>query len=191
MRKLSVSGFGPVQLILAGFVISAMLRLGTQGMALAGVANASASGIATQDSQVCETPPDMGSLLATLKQRQEQIAGREQKLSERRLSLDAVEVRIAAEMQALTQAQEKLAATLAIADNAAENDLNRLTAVYENMKPKDAAGVFSAMDMTFAAGFLSRMQPKAAAGIMSAMPAEKAYSISVVMAGRNARAPTE
>jgi len=41
----------------------------------------------------------------------------------------------------------------------------------------------------FAAGFLSRMQPAAAAAIMAGMTPEQAYSISVLIAGRNAMAP--
>jgi flagellar motility protein MotE (MotC chaperone) len=58
------------------------------------------------------------------------------------------------------------------------------------MKPKDAAAIFESMDVTFAAGFLARMNRDAAARLMAGLSAEKAYSISVVMAGRNARAPT-
>jgi len=35
------------------------------------------------------------------------------------------------------------------------------------------------------------MRPESAAGILSEMPPNSAYSISVVMAGKNANAPTE
>ena len=80
---------------------------------------------------------------------------------------------------------------LAVAEKAAEGDLSRLTSVYEAMKPKDAAALFEAMEPEFAAGFLGRMRPDAAAGIMTGLSPETAYMISVVLAGRNARAPTE
>jgi flagellar motility protein MotE (MotC chaperone) len=47
------------------------------------------------------------------------------------------------------------------------------------------------MSPEFAAGFLGRMAPEAAAAILSGMSAEAAYGISVIVAGRNANAPTE
>jgi flagellar motility protein MotE (MotC chaperone) len=47
------------------------------------------------------------------------------------------------------------------------------------------------MDPVFAAGFLGRMRSDAAAAILAGLPPELAYSISVVLAGRNASVPTE
>ncbi|NHX27768.1 hypothetical protein HA397_27890, partial [Escherichia coli] len=85
-------------------------------------------------------------------------------------------------------AEDSLRATLTLAETAAESDLARLTAVYENMKPKDAAGLFEQMSPDFAAGFMGMMRPDAAAQIMAALDPATAYSISVVLAGRNARA---
>ncbi len=45
-------------------------------------------------------------------------------------------------------------AEASLADVAAENDLQSLTQVYENMKPKDASALFEEMSPEFAAGFL-------------------------------------
>ena len=87
--------------------------------------------------------------------------------------------------------EAKLRATLAVADGAAEADVERLTAVYQAMKPKDAAALFETMSPDFAAGFLGRMAPESAAAILSGMSAEAAYGISVIVAGRNAKAPKE
>ena len=53
------------------------------------------------------------------------------------------------------------------------------------MKPSEAAALFQKMDPDFAAGFLGRMAPKSAASILSGLDAEKAYAISVHLAGRN------
>jgi flagellar motility protein MotE (MotC chaperone) len=79
--------------------------------------------------------------------------------------------------------------TLAIADGAAEKDLAKLTAVYEAMRPADAAALFQTMAPEFAAGFLGRMRPEIAAAVLAGMNPGKAYSISVLIAGRNATAP--
>ena len=66
-----------------------------------------------------------------------------------------------------------------------------LVATTTATKPKDAAALFETMDPSFAAGFLSRMPADAAAGVLAGLSPEAAYTISVVMAGRNANAPQE
>ena len=91
----------------------------------------------------------------------------------------------------LKTAEEELRAVLALADGAAEGDLARLTAVYESMKPKDAIPLFEKMAPEFAAGFLGRMRPDAAGAILSGLPPDSAYSISAILAGRNATAPQD
>ncbi len=129
--------------------------------------------------------------MIAIQQRMAALTVQEQRLADRRQVLVAVEQKSAEQLAILGAAEAKLAATLAIADEAAEKDLARLTAVYENMKPKSAADIFSTMDIGFAAGFLARMRPDAAAEIMAGLPTDKAYAISLTIAGRNADAPTE
>jgi flagellar motility protein MotE (MotC chaperone) len=94
-------------------------------------------------------------------------------------------------MVQLEAMEAKLAATLALADGAAEADVERLTKVYQAMKPKDAAKLFETMSPEFAAGFLGRMPPESAAAILSGMSAESAYGVSVIVAGRNANVPKD
>jgi flagellar motility protein MotE (MotC chaperone) len=57
------------------------------------------------------------------------------------------------------------------------------------MDAADAAALFSQMDPGFAAGFLGRMQADAAAGVMAELDPGVAYTISVLIATRNASAP--
>jgi flagellar motility protein MotE (MotC chaperone) len=57
------------------------------------------------------------------------------------------------------------------------------------MKPKDAAALFETMEPEFAAGFIARMLPDSAAKVMSGLDPKVAYTISVILAGRNASAP--
>lgn len=138
-----------------------------------------------------EPMPDMPALLKAIQAREAQIAEREAYIDRRMQTLAVAEQRIREQMDALTEAESKLAATLSLADNATEEDVARLTEVYQRMKPTDAAGIFETMDIQFAAGFFSRMRPESSAAIMANLPADLAYSISVVMAGRNANAPRE
>ena len=94
-------------------------------------------------------------------------------------------------MDEMKAVEEELKATLALADGAAEKDIQNLTAVYQAMKPKDAAALFETMSPEFAAGFLGRMPPDSAAAILSGMSAEAAYGISVIVAGRNSDVPKD
>ncbi len=135
--------------------------------------------------------PDAPALLKALQDREAQITEREAYIDRRMQTLAVAEQRIREQMDALTTAEAKLASTLSLADNATEADVARLTEVYQRMKPADAAAIFQTMDIQFAAGFFSRMRPESSAAIMANMPADMAYSISVVMAGRNAAAPRE
>ena len=98
---------------------------------------------------------------------------------------------VADDLRRLEQAEEDLRATMAQADKAAETDIDQLTAVYENMKPDQASALFQMMEPSFAAGFLGRMRSDAAAAILAGLEPDLAYSISVVLAGRNAEVARE
>lgn len=139
----------------------------------------------------CPPPLEPESLLNAIREREQQLTIMENRLADREQVLRVSRIRIDEQLVALEEAEKKLAATLALADTAAQQDISRLTSVYESMKPKDAAAIFETMDIDFAAGFLMQMRPDAAAGILANLTSETAYSVSVVMAGRNAGAPTE
>ncbi|MFP3385496.1 MULTISPECIES: MotE family protein [Tritonibacter] len=140
------------------------------------------------------TVPDsaeMQAMLAAFKKRETLLNEREAELEDRMRALEIADQAINKKLTDLQQAEEKLLATLALADGAAEQDVTKLTSVYEQMKPKEAAALFEEMDPTFAAGFLARMRPEAAAGVMAGLSPEAAYTISVVLAGRNGEVPKE
>lgn len=137
----------------------------------------------------CPVPP--ARLLEALRAREAQISAREAALNDRQAALAMSDQAITARIAELTAMEASLKETLALADGAAERDLTNLTAVYEAMKPADAAALFETMAPEFAAGFLGRMRPDAAAAILSGMKSEAAYSISVLVAGRNATVPKQ
>ncbi|EEB84621.1 MotE family protein [Roseobacter sp. GAI101] len=131
----------------------------------------------------------LAKMLDTLQTKEAQLNAREAEQNKREANLEAATAEVSIKLAELKKAEENLRKTISITDGAAEGDLSKLTAVYENMKPKDAAALFEAMEPDFAAGFLSRMRPDAAANVMAGLPPEFAYSISVLLAGRNANAP--
>lgn len=135
--------------------------------------------------------PELLALLEQTRERERKLAERETAMQERLQALRLVETAVAENLARLETAEAKLRATMASADKAAENDIARLTSVYENMKPDQASALFQLMEPSFAAGFLGRMRPDAAAAILAGLKPDLAYSISVVLAGRNASVPRE
>ena len=186
-------GRGTLWLIAALLVSSGLLRLSNgSGSALArGVAEFSASDPAPAMPTVCEPAPDIEAVLKALNIRSESLDTRDAAIADRMSALILAETEITRKLAALESAEQRLSATLSLADEAAETDLGRLTSVYEAMKPKEAAALFQEMAPEFAAGFLGRMRADAAAAVLAGLSPQAAYTISVILAGRNANAPTE
>ncbi|MGR3761337.1 MotE family protein [Roseobacteraceae bacterium NS-SX3] len=134
---------------------------------------------------------ELQAMLAAFQDREQALAAREAEIQDRMKALEIADQAIEKKLAALKEAEDGLKSTLALADGATETDVTRLTTVYEQMKPKEAAALFEEMDPAFAAGFLGRMRAEAAAGIMAGLSPEAAYTISVVLAGRNGTVPTE
>lgn len=181
--------------ILALFLFaSVILRMGDHVGAAWAAPNASATepAIARAD-LVLGMPLDtqtLPALLDAFKEREAKLIEAEQMAQLREEALARSAEAIAAQLTILETAEAKLAETLAMTDTAAAADLDRLAAVYENMKPRDTAALFAEMAPGFAAGFLGLMRPEAAAAIMTELEPETAHLISVMLAGRNANAPT-
>jgi flagellar motility protein MotE (MotC chaperone) len=176
---------GALQVLAVFLILSAVLRAGAQiGPAFANepvdIAPAAAQPAAPTDE-----------LLAAFQAREARLTAREDQLRDRLQALRVAEAEIEEKLTAMRDAEQALNASIAQAETASIADLDLLTAVYENMKPKEAAALFEQMQPQFAAGFLAMMQPAAAALIMSELLPETAYSFSVVIAGRNANAPTQ
>lgn len=194
-KKRARKGGRSALILIAGFFLaSGLLRLGSgTGSAIAREVDAlrHSEQEEMQAPVACESGEGIGELLAAIKQREARIEQQETAFANRMQALAVAEVGMKRNLTALIEAEQKLKSTMASANMAAEDDLARLTSVYENMKAKDAAALFEEMDPRFSAGFLGRMRPDAAAAIFAGLTPAKAYSISVILAGRNADVPTE
>ena len=178
--------FSTLAVIAMLLICSAGLRvLGGASMALAADDQdhipASMSPLSETESQNLE----LDALLSSFRSREEALEKEEVRVLERSSQLKELETTIALKLEELDVAEAKLRELLAFANSASEDDVARLTAVYENMKPKNAATVFEEMDPAFAAGFLARMRPDAAATVMASLKPKTAYAVSVVLAGRH------
>ncbi len=176
------SGRGALVILSLILASAGALRLGSGiGMALANSSTEPAAPLK------CPLPP--AALAAALTGREAEVGAKEVAIADRMAALALADAAINKRMAELQTAEADLKKTLTIADGAAEKDITRLVAVYEAMRPADAAALFQTMAPEFAAGFLGRMRPDAAAAVLSGMKPDKAYSISVLIAGRNALAP--
>ncbi len=169
------------------FAASVILRVGTMDMNL--VSAAEASDPAPAMSVAGPTAPIRAALdeVTALRDR---LASRERELDDRERAIDAAQALVEARLSELEAAEARLEALIQTSDSAAEGDLARLTQVYETMDPDQAAELFEQMDANFAAGFLTRMAPGVSADIMTELDPATAYAISIVIATRNAAAPT-
>jgi flagellar motility protein MotE (MotC chaperone) len=177
---------GTLTVIATLLIFSAGLRLigaSTEAFALDGQ-NGPLANATTGDAVVAQNA-EMDLLLTSFQLREQKIKVEEARISARVKTLEQAERTIAEKITQLEDAEARLRELLAIASSASEDDVARLTAVYENMKPKDAAVVFEEMEPAFAAGFLARMRSDAAASIMAGLAPKTAYAISVVLAGRH------
>lgn len=187
------NGRGSLVLIISLLFCSAALRIGIgAGQAVATESPFAAETSSRERASVSNDPEDLskyGEMLEAFQLREKNLKEKEERLELRFKALAVADEEIDRRLAALRDAEETLSNMLAIASTAAEDDLARLTSVYENMKPKDAAALFEEMEPAFAAGFLGRMKPAAAAGVMAGLTPGTAYSVSVLLAGRNAEVP--
>jgi flagellar motility protein MotE (MotC chaperone) len=175
------AALGGVSLIVLCFVGSAALRFGESGLAVA-------EEIVDRAGLPAAPPGD--ALLAAVRAREGDLDTREKTLADRAQALNVAEAKLAEQLAAFEKARSQLEGTLATADKAAEKDIDRMTTVYEKMKPADAARILDKMDVAFAAGLLGRMRPEIAAQVLAGMSAEAAYAVTVTVASRNSRVPT-
>ncbi|MGR3711980.1 MAG: MotE family protein [Shimia sp.] len=174
-------------------VASALLRVGVGASeAIAREEPLIGSPLATMSSpQTCEQPEDMRALMAAFEEREMRIEKQEEEIRNRMQALAVADTEVTRKLAELEAAEGRLRSVIAVAETAADDDVTRLTRVYETMKPKNVAALFEEMDPDFAAGFIARMNPDSAAGVMAGLSPHAAYTISVVLAGRNANVPTD
>lgn len=187
--KFSHNGKRGTLIIISIFlVLSAILRFGlsaNEAFALAAIVKPMDPMQATNPSEVCAPPPDLGKALSVVKTKNLELIEREKSIQTRETDLAIIKDAIEAKLTELLNVEEQLRETISLADRAAESDVQNLTAVYSSMKPKEAAELFEEMDVEFAAGFLSLMAPQDAAPIMAELSPAKAYALSAKIAGRS------
>ncbi|MHA1530316.1 MAG: MotE family protein [Alphaproteobacteria bacterium] len=177
---------GALSSLAACFFVSGLLRAGEVVAALPAHGGSAPEHTAEQARTPVEAEAsDLGALAAELHRQRADLARREAALEEREQLLEAIEERLRDRLAELAAARDKLAETAALVDDAAGKDVRHLADMYRQMKPKQAGRLFDAMAPEFAAGFLGQMGAAPAALILANMEADKAYAVSLLLAGRN------
>ncbi|MEM8569623.1 MAG: hypothetical protein AAGG56_01830 [Pseudomonadota bacterium] len=185
--------FGGLSLILVCFLGSAGLRFADSAHAFSDeISEMAAFYPAAGAIPNVEEPVDSSdALLQAIKEREVQLDRKDRQLADREQELRVAEQKLAEQLAAFEIAQRNLEETLALADGAAERDIERMKTVYESMKPAEAALIFQQMETSFAAGLLARMRPEIAANVMGAMEPDAAYAVTLTIASRNTDVPIE
>jgi flagellar motility protein MotE (MotC chaperone) len=129
-------------------------------------------------------------VLSRLGERRETLDQREADIETQARLLEAAEKRLdqrVAKLEALQATIERLLGQLGEAEEA---EVGRLVSIYEKMKPKSAAEIFSAMDEETLIGVASRMKDQSLSSIMAAMPTEKAVRLTATLAKRHRQPST-
>ncbi|MEM6497273.1 MAG: hypothetical protein AAF709_11150 [Pseudomonadota bacterium] len=190
MPRRSLSQRSVLMVVASMLIASGGVRIGIGAGPAIAFAEEQVAGDA-QQSEAEQADMPVSSLVSALQEREARLQEREVALEDRMRALSLAENELRERLTELQEAEASLMATLALSESANDTDIGRLTTVYESMKAAEAAALFEEMAPEFASGFLVRMQPESAAAIMAGLEPQTAYSISVIIAGRNANAPTE
>ena len=111
-------------------------------------------------------------LLQDLRARRDTLDTRDRAQDLRERLLEAAEARIDQKIAELKAIEETIRALLVQHDEEKEEAMRRLVKMYENMKPKDAARIFTELDMEILLDVAERMREVKMAPILAAMAAD-------------------
>lgn len=136
-------------------------------------------------------PPEQqcvtGEVLQAINTKMATLKKREGEMNARESAFRAIKARLQKQLVAVETAKASLDESLRYRTEIAKDDITHLSAMYETMKPKQAARIFNEMDANFAAGFLRQMKGSQAGLILANMNTTKAYQISLILASKGAK----
>ena len=153
-----------------------------QGDRLARLLTAEAASTGLLDG--CTDVPEAVALAETLRLRGIAVDRALADLARRKEEIAAAEAQIVARLLSLKKAKAALAETRAGQDAGRSEGIERLIAVYDAMKPAEAATIIAALPPDFAAEILTRVQPDAGARIIAQIDPGQAAVLTAHMGAR-------
>jgi flagellar motility protein MotE (MotC chaperone) len=121
-------------------------------------------------------------VLLDLRQRRQELDGRETALAARESTLAAAELRLNARVTELETLQHQLESLEQARQQRDDVSWQGLVKTYESMKPRDAATIFNDLEMPVLLGVVDRMKDRTAAPILAAMLPDKARELTIKLA---------
>jgi flagellar motility protein MotE (MotC chaperone) len=123
-------------------------------------------------------------ILERLQERRQQLDTRTRELDIREGLLAAAEKRVEARLTELKEVEAHIAAASEKKDEAETIRLKSLVAMYENMKPRDAAKIFDRLELGVLIDVASKIKPRTMADILAQMSPDVAEHLTVELASR-------
>lgn len=121
-------------------------------------------------------------LLERLSTRRTELESYEQELAMRASLVEAAEKRIEERQQTLKSIEDQIASLVEQRKEMEEGQFAGIVAMYETMKPKDAANIFNALDIEVLLRVAKMMSPRKMAPILAEMDTMRAQELTVRMA---------
>ncbi|MBY6093023.1 MotE family protein [Maritimibacter alkaliphilus] len=130
----------------------------------------------------CGVPEDM---LRAIREERELLEAQKDQLAQRASELDLAGEALAQERTQLGDLKTEVVAMLDRAQAAHTSDVDRLVALYSNMKPKEAALIMDELDIEVSVMVLGTMNERDAAPILAALNPTRARAISRIIMERS------
>ena len=121
-------------------------------------------------------------LLQELAERRNVLDARERQLEEREALLKAAEQRLVEKQTELNATKGELKALLKEQDAQEKAKVKQLVAIYENMKPQDAANIFNDLEMPVLLQVIENMKERKVAPVIASMSTDKARELTKELA---------
>ncbi len=128
--------------------------------------------------------PGERAILESLQKRRQQLDARARDLDMRESLLKAAEQRVESKVAELKDVEVKVKTAEGNRDKAEAKRFKDIIAMYENMKPKDAARIFNRLDMSILVEVSTKMNPRTMSAILGQMAPEAAERLTVALANR-------
>ncbi|MDY7017611.1 MAG: hypothetical protein SVK44_05295 [Nitrospirota bacterium] len=124
------------------------------------------------------TPEHFQNLLKELQREKQRISAKETELAKKEAFVKNLDATLQARANELIALEQRLVALSLDAERTKDERIKKLSGVYENMDPEQAARAIEEMDPNLAVTLLLRMRKREAGRILGAMDPQKASKIS-------------
>lgn len=128
--------------------------------------------------------PGERAILGRLQDRRQELDDRSKELEMRESLLKAAEMRLEAKVNELKEIEGRIKAASGVREETEAQRFKGIVAMYENMKPKDAARIFDRLDMRILAEVATTLKPRTMSEILAQMSPESAERLTVELANR-------